>query len=104
MKKILVGFAAFAWAVLLSGCGGSSGGPVVDEKADPGSVTGIEGKAEDSLAELLTKPRAELAKHASEEAERLQLQENSRREGKVQFPLLPDLRLPLSVPVWRDVR
>src|SRR5947209_16895230 len=106
MRRLLNGFAVLVAATLLSGCGGCGGGSAevpVEEKSDQPTVTGVGGTAEISLEKLLATPRAELAAQADEVATRVQLQEKARREGK-QFPLLPDLRLPLAVPVFREAK
>src|SRR5262245_50610922 len=89
--------AVLVTAVALAGCGS----PPAAEDDQP-ERSRLEEKTEISLADLLAKPRSELAEMADELATRARLQENARREGKFQFSLLPDLRLPLAVPVWRE--
>ena len=55
-----------------------------------------------SLAELLNASRASLAQHCEELETTIRRQEQKRREGQLQFTLLPDLRLPLVTPVFRE--
>jgi hypothetical protein len=55
-----------------------------------------------SLAELLAKPRAELATLYEETAAQVQIREKAHREGTLAFGLLPRLRLPLIVPIWAE--
>lgn len=57
-----------------------------------------------TLAELLGKPRKELATEAEELQKRIATQEQARHEGKRRHSLMPDLRLPLAIPVWREAR
>src|SRR5579883_2658628 len=103
MKKLLTSLILLAGTAGLSGCGGCSG-PPPEEKVEQPAPTGIGEQTEIVLADLLTKPRKDLAEQADEVATRVQLQEKARREGKLQFPLLPDLRLPLAVPVFREAK
>ncbi len=56
-----------------------------------------------SLSELLDRPRRELAALADEWADRARVQEQSRRERRVEVALLPEARFPLVVPVLREV-
>jgi hypothetical protein len=53
-------------------------------------------------AELLAKPRAELASLYEETAAQVQIREKAHREGTLAFGLLPRLRLPLIVPIWAE--
>jgi hypothetical protein len=105
--------------VSLAGCGSSatnvqtpSGDSSTSAKAGqekpsatkPGSLGRTLRAAVDevSLAELLKKPRVELAALAEEYLLRIRRQEGLHAEGKLLFPGLPDLRLPLVVPVFRQ--
>lgn len=54
------------------------------------------------LAVLLKLPRAELARRYDEMEKTIQLQEQFRLEGKMPYTLLPDIRLPLVAPIFRD--
>jgi hypothetical protein len=92
-------------AVLLAGCGAGT----VEENAPPADEgTAVEaelGKPIDaSLAELLARPRSELAALTDEWASRVQLMERGRREGRVTYALLPEERFPLVVPVLREAK
>jgi hypothetical protein len=100
MKTYIFSLALLALALPLAGCG-SSNSPVAEEKPYAARL----GDSIDlSLADLLSKPRAQLAEMADECAKGIQIQEKSRREGQLAFHLLPDLRLPLAVPVFRQAR
>jgi hypothetical protein len=57
-----------------------------------------------SLAEWLTKPRAELAELCDEWQSKVDALEQAHREHKHLFTLLPDLHLPKAVPVFREVK
>jgi hypothetical protein len=59
---------------------------------------------ETSLAALLDRPRSELAALAEQWSERVALQRSLYQQGKLPFHLLPDARLPVVVPVWRQAR
>lgn len=104
MRKLLVWVGSLACALLLTGCAGSSARAPVKESAYQASPARLGDRIDISLEELLTKPRAELATLAEEWVAKLQLQHQGRLEGKLPFTLLPQLRLPLAVPVWRSAR
>jgi hypothetical protein len=57
-----------------------------------------------SLGELLTRPRSQLAEWANEWSTKIHLQEKARREALLPYGLMPELRLPLVVPVWREAK
>src|SRR5262249_46771468 len=57
-----------------------------------------------SVADLLKRPRAELATQAEELLQTVHTQEKARRGGQMPFALLPQLRLPLHVPVLRQAK
>jgi hypothetical protein len=57
-----------------------------------------------SLADWLAKPRSELAQLAEELADKIQLQEKNHRQNIKPYSLLPDLCLPLAVPVFRQAK
>ncbi len=91
---------------LAAGCGEQ-----VQDAAPPAPVPGapppperLGQHTEVSLLDLLGKPRAELAALADEWATRAQVQEQARRERRVEFTLLPEARFPLVVPVLREAR
>src|SRR5437016_7665108 len=100
MKKLLFGLTVLVLALPLVGCG--SGLP--DETSDKPLASRLGDTIDLSLAELLTRPRAKLAEMADEIATRIQIQEKGRREGRLPFNLLPTLRLPLAVPVLREIQ
>jgi hypothetical protein len=99
MKKHLFSLAVLPFALLLAGCGSSA---VPEEAKDKPLASRLGDSIDLSLAELLTKPRAELAAMADEFAAKIQIQEKGRREGQLPFTLIPTLRLPLAVPVLRQ--
>jgi hypothetical protein len=55
-----------------------------------------------SAAELLDRPRSELAALTDEWLDRARTQEQARREGRIEAALLPEARFPLAVPVLRE--
>jgi hypothetical protein len=57
-----------------------------------------------SLADLLARPRPQLAQLADELAEQVRLQEQARHQGELSYTLLPDMRFPLAVPVFREAQ
>jgi hypothetical protein len=101
MRKLVCGIGALA-CVLLAGCG-SSPAPVEEGIYQPPPAR-LGDTIDISLEQLLTKPRAELAALAEEWAAKIQVQQQGRLEGKLPFTLLPELRLPLAVPVWRSAQ
>lgn len=54
------------------------------------------------LAALLNAPRADLAQQCDEIEKTIRRQEQFHLEGKLTYTLLPELKLPLVVPVFRD--
>jgi hypothetical protein len=88
-------------AGLTAGCGSAPEVPVEEPQEKPFR---LDDPIEMSLTDLLVKPRAELAALADEWAAKNQVQEQARREARLQFLLLPQLRLPSAVPVWREAR
>jgi hypothetical protein len=88
-----------AWLILffvgfLTGCGSSQ----VAETPLPG----IDDSLETPLAQLLAKPRAELATLSEEWAGKVADQEKAVRIGDLRCTVLPELRFPHIVPVWRE--
>ena len=75
--------AVLAWFPLLAGCGSSE----PEATSDQPEMSKLTDKSEVVLAELLKKPRAELAEMADEWLTRAQLQEKGRREGRLNFTL-----------------
>lgn len=86
-----------ALTAVLAGCRRAPVAEVADEQpaadAQPAAST---------LTSLLDKPRDELALQGGEIGKRLQDQERARRDAKQRFTLLPTLRLPVVLPVWRE--
>jgi hypothetical protein len=93
------------FTLLASGCG-SGTVPETDPQPEPKKSPSLPEKlpGEVALAELLKKPREELAALGDEWLNRAQLHAQGQREGRVTFALLPELRLPLLVPVFREAR
>jgi hypothetical protein len=102
MKKYIFSLVAVVFALLPAGC--SSPTLPAEEIRDKPLASRLGDSIDISLAELLTKPRAELAGMATEYATRIQMQEQGRREGRLPFGLIPKLRLPLAVPVLREAQ
>jgi hypothetical protein len=92
-----------ATALLLSGCGTSEG----PTEARPLNVVHPPPPApapERSLVQLLRRPRPELAELCDRWTEKVQQQHITYRQGQVRFELLPDVRLPLALPVWQQAK
>src|SRR5262245_23932635 len=85
----------------LAGCG-STPTPVAEQPTDAPRPLGA--VADVSLADLLGKPRAELAELADECLGRVRVQEKARRDGTLSFALTPQARLPLVIPVWQEAK
>ncbi len=100
MKKLILGLGVSVFALSLTGCGSEV---AVEEVKEKPLASRIGDSIDLSLAELLTKPRKQLAEMADEVAKQIQIQEKGRREGRLPFTLIPTLRLPLVVPVLREV-
>jgi len=81
----------------LSGCG--SKGP-----ADDPFLSGIDDGLEAPLADLLAKSRSDLAIQGEEWSAKVRDQEKAIRLGELHQSLLPDLRVPLAVPVLREAK
>ncbi|HEV3119827.1 MAG TPA: hypothetical protein VGY58_22395 [Gemmataceae bacterium] len=89
-------------ALLLSLCFGCGSDAPPEESKPQASKLGD--TIDISLAELLTKPRSELADMADEWSRKIQIQQEAHRTGTLHQSLLPDVRLPLVVPVWRECK
>src|SRR6516225_1456176 len=85
---------ALGW---LTGCG-SHPKPIETPEDMPPSPN----SAQVSLSDLLTKSRAALAKQHEEWVGQVGVREKAHREGSLQFALLPQLRLPLALPIWAE--
>jgi hypothetical protein len=115
-----VGRSLFGVGLCLYFCGCGSSEPAKrSDSGDPGPVVvpfhpwqvsgaanntspALESALSGSLAELLTKPRAELASLADECLTSIVALEKKHREDQLPFRLLPNARLPRVVPVFRQ--
>lgn len=102
MKSLLLRWSLVAFILGLCGCGKPSA-PVAPPPPPPAPVRS-EPRSEVSLAELLAKPRAELAALADDWTTRVRNEDKAHRDGNAQFFLLADFRLPLVIPIWREAR
>jgi len=73
----------------------------VDGSGQP-ALSRIGDSIEISLADLLGRPREELAQLSEEWVTKIRIQEKGLRQGKLPLSLLPNLHLPLVMPVWRE--
>jgi hypothetical protein len=85
--------------VILAGCGGT---PEPPPELPPPSIEN--GRLDPSLADLLSRPRAELAQLAEDVRGGLPIMEQGHHEAHKQDAVLFDFRPPLVVPVWRESR
>jgi hypothetical protein len=94
-------FFGLVLALAGSGCGGTptEQAPPPDPATEPARL----GDHVDlSLAELLRKPRAELAVQADDLLARVRVRDKAHRQTHESYLLLPELHLPLAVPVLRE--
>jgi hypothetical protein len=104
MPKQRVGVLVLMLALAASGCGG--GAP--EDQPPPAPDQPVEEPArlgdhiDTSLAELLRKPRAELAVMADDLLVKTRVREKAHRQTHEVYLLLPELHLPLAVPVLRE--
>ena len=96
--KKLLGLAPLLITLLLAGCGSEG------DRGESTKETPSEPPDKVVLADLLGKPRAELAALSEEWATRAQMTEKSFRQGQLPFSFLPEMRFPLIVPVLREAR
>jgi hypothetical protein len=92
---------------MLAGCGSSTVVPDVPPPPENKEVPAgfrLDAPAEVSLSALLAKPRAELAALGEECLSKIRFKESTHREGRLPFHLLPQARVPLVVPVWRQAK
>jgi hypothetical protein len=99
MRKLLSCLGVLAALLVTAGCG-SDAPPAGD--SDTIAPARLGDKIDLNLEELLTRPRAELAEMADDLAGKVHFQQEALRTGKHGLALLPNLRLPLVVPVFRD--
>ncbi|HEV8059670.1 MAG TPA: hypothetical protein VGP68_07345, partial [Gemmataceae bacterium] len=92
IRLAFLGFGLLASS--LCGCGGAA--TPVESSAQP------ESKPEYVLAELLDKPRSELANLAAELQTRVTMQRRAVREGQLHLGFLPKLPMPLIIPIWSE--
>jgi hypothetical protein len=88
-------------ALVAGGCGGQPEEAPNVEVAPPPPDDFVD---EISLAELLKKPRADLARQADEVQVKVNVLEEKLRLGEVRFGRLPDLSLPVVAPVFREAK
>jgi hypothetical protein len=100
--KPSVALLAVCCAIAVAGCG-SSDNTAVQEKTVREPLR-LGEKIDVSLQELLTKPRKELAGLADDLHTKIEFQDRALREGRLQFYLLPKLRFPLVIPIWREAK
>jgi hypothetical protein len=96
-------------AFLLPGCGSSDGVPEGQPEVqaeEPVEDPGInpDDSANLNLANLLDRPRAELAALCDAWTGKVHRQQTLYEAGHAEFALLPETRLPLALPVWRQAR
>jgi hypothetical protein len=93
--------------LLAAGCGGSPAptvttGPEKPANPDAPEPIKLEPATNVSLQALLAQPREELAKQAAELEKQIHDHDGLRRDGRLLFELLPETRLPLAPPIWRE--
>src|SRR5438874_544433 len=97
MNRIWASVVVLMSAMVLTGCGLFFKG---GDSPDP--VEGIPAAADFSLADLLDKPRAELAHQAKEIEDRIDKKLDGFRQGHLEFALLHTARISRDAPVFRD--
>jgi hypothetical protein len=102
MRKSGVSLLCLVCLSMVSGCG-SETTEVAPVQASPAPL-GLGDSIDVSLADLLTKPRIELAALCQEWEDKAIHQEKGLRQGHAPYSLLPTWRLPLIVPAWREAR
>src|ERR1700722_766648 len=86
-------FSSLCLAVLFAGgCG----------RGNDSATTATSVKTDYSLAELLDTPRSELAEMTAELQARVTLQRRAVQEGRLSVGFLPNLPMPLIVPIWTE--
>ncbi|HEY1861812.1 MAG TPA: hypothetical protein VGG61_15740, partial [Gemmataceae bacterium] len=93
-RRHLFGWLVLFLACFLSGCGSSQVGET--------PLPGIDDSLEMPLANLLAKPRPDLAVLGEEWAGKVADQEKAVRLGDLRCTVLPELRFPRMLPVWRE--
>jgi hypothetical protein len=106
MKRQASWFTVVLSLFFLAGCGSAAGPDPEPAPPKPPGDTNPKGFRLDSpidisLKALLARPRQELAGMAHDLLELVRAEEKSFRQGRQSHGLLPDLRLPLAVPVFR---
>jgi hypothetical protein len=98
--------AALLFGLFLSGCGSDQ--PIepgrAENKASAYVPFDLAAPIDVSLEDLLKKPRRELAELSEEWAKKVDFQMQMYQKGEARFDFLPSVRLPLSIPVWRQAR
>jgi hypothetical protein len=105
MFKQRLSLLVLAVVLATSGCGGGTPDDQPPRAEPPPPEPARLGDHVDlSLAQLLSKPRAELAVQADDLLTKARVRERAHRQTREVYLLLPDLHLPLAVPVLREAR
>jgi hypothetical protein len=106
MIKRCVGFLVLAVVLAASGCGGGTPDdqPPTPDAPPPPEPARLGDHIDLSLADLLARPRAELAVLADDLLTKARVRERAHRQTREVYLLLPDLHLPLAVPVLREAK
>lgn len=91
-------------ALVLTGCGPGTIDDSTRTEAPAENRDQVTPPVETSLESLLEKPRSELAERTEELLTQVRIQEKAHREGRLAFPLIPELRLPIVLPVLREAK
>jgi hypothetical protein len=100
MRRYLLGFVLLFLSVAVAGCSSSEAEQQPTVYQPPPSL--MADKIDISLADLLARPRSELATQAREWEAKITAQEKGIKEGRLNLILLPTFRLPRVVPVLRE--
>ena len=97
-REVRMGIRLAFWGFCLitlsaCGCGGA---------AETAASADQDTKPEYGLAELLDKPRSELAEIGAELQARVTLQRRAVQEGRLNLGFLPNLPMPLIIPIWTE--
>ncbi len=99
MTKHLLGSGALLFALGVFGCGSTPPVVVEDDGADN---TRLADKIDESVAEWLAKPRADLAALVKDKLESVHLEQDNARANPDSVDLLPNHKPPLSLPVFQE--
>ncbi len=90
-RAICSGFTILVLGIV--GCGGAQ---------ETAETAPAKHEPEYQLADWLEKPRQEIAEHASELQARVTMQRRAVQEGRLHLGFLPNLPMPLVVPIWAE--